>query len=455
MEAWRTRDRFPGLTRLVQGAPGAGKSSLLAHLEKRWSEARSAGDRTAPVAVNLSLLDLRDPRRFRDAIAEKVPVSLGQRYAPVVAGALLKLVIPDARLSAETEKAVREELAGKRNLSNPVVLMVDEAQNARPGGDESAILAHIHEGHLDSLPILPVLAGLGFLREHLQQPGIRLTRFSDERQSVHTLGAISDAEVRDLFEGWLKHFRVVAEHGEAERWVDALVRDSQGWPMHTNHFLTALAGQLRMPGRDPCRLASADLLAVRRDAADRRLRYYETRYDNPLLDERARDVGKFMAELRAAGPATMKGALDLIQRAFRFESRESALAAFNALRERGFLQRVDGPGRRSASALRLYACPIPSLASFAAACESALHLAASAGDVDELRRLVRGGNAVGARDAMDRTPLHLAAECRWADAVGALLSTGADPDALDAAGTTPRGAWPEFEWPDSKGSAAN
>ena len=31
--------RSAGATRLIQGAPGAGKSALLAHLEKKWTQA--------------------------------------------------------------------------------------------------------------------------------------------------------------------------------------------------------------------------------------------------------------------------------------------------------------------------------------------------------------------------------------------------------------------------------
>ena len=44
---WREGRRFPGLTRVVQGAPGAGKSSLLARLQEKWEAAREGGDRSA------------------------------------------------------------------------------------------------------------------------------------------------------------------------------------------------------------------------------------------------------------------------------------------------------------------------------------------------------------------------------------------------------------------------
>ena len=449
LEVWRAKDRFPGLTRVVQGAPGAGKSSLLAHLRRKWNAAREAGDEAAPLAVNISLLDLREPHRFRSQIDRKVPASFGERYAPIVAGVLVKLFIPSTRLSEETEAGARA-LVEQRSLPNPVVLMIDEAHNARPHENESAIFAHLHEGHVSDIPVLPVLAGLGHLREHLGQPGIRLTRFSDERKSVHTIAAISDDEVRELFGGWLEHFHVAATDGEGARWADALVRESQGWPMHTNHFLTSLAGQLLMPGRDPGRLASADLDAVRRRAAERRVDYYDTRYDNPLLQEREHEVAKTLAALRSTGPVKMKNMLDTIQSAFQYRDMADARGAFAVLRERGFLQRTpELDTRMSARGGRVYACPIPSLSSYAAACESPQHLAATRGDAALTQRLLREDpSAVDLRDAMGRAPLHVAAECRWADVAEVLLAAGADPDAPDAAGVTPREAWPEFDWPD-------
>ena len=98
--------------------------------------------------------------------------------------------------------------------------MVDEAQDVRPSSREAGIVRMLHQGHVSEIPVLPVLAGLGHLREHLGQPGIRLSRLSDERRSAHTLGALSDGEVRELFAGWLDRFGVAAGGGRCR----ALVR---------------------------------------------------------------------------------------------------------------------------------------------------------------------------------------------------------------------------------------
>ena len=215
--------------------------------------------------------------------------------------------------------------------------------------------------------------------------------------------------------------------------------------MHTNHFLAALAEQLLAPERDPDQLASADLGAVRRRAARRRLAYYDTRYDNELVQERDHEVAEAMATIRRNGPADLRNTLDAIQSAFQYGDREDARHAFRVLRERGFLQSVPDP---VPGGPRRYGCPIPSLASYAAARGFPPHHAATLGDADALNALVRRDRgALDIRDAMGRTPLHLAAECRWTDAAETLLAAGGDPDAPDAAGATARGIWPEFDWP--------
>ena len=157
-----------------------------------------------------------------------------------------------------------------------------------------------------------------------------------------------------------------------------------------------------------------------------------------------------MATIRRNGPADLKATLDAIECAFHYGEREDARRVFNVLRERGFLQRVpesDTPlspaGKRG-----VFGCPVPSLASYAAARKSSPHLAAMLGDADVLTELIRqDAGAVNVRDAMGRMPLHLAAECRWADVLEALRAVGADAEVPDANGATPHEAWPEFNWP--------
>src|ERR1039458_10205808 len=60
---------------------------------------------------------------------------------------------------------------------------------------------------------------------------------------------------------------------------------------------------------------------------------------------------------------------------------------------------------------------------------SALHLAARAGNLAEVKRRLSAGDQVEARDELGRTPLHHAAAGGYIDIAALLLDHGADPNA--------------------------
>lgn len=68
---------------------------------------------------------------------------------------------------------------------------------------------------------------------------------------------------------------------------------------------------------------------------------------------------------------------------------------------------------------------------------SALHEAASSGDMDAVRRLLSLGADVNARDDGGTTPLHLACRHGRIEIVRLLLEHGADPNAASGSGATP------------------
>jgi ankyrin repeat protein len=61
-----------------------------------------------------------------------------------------------------------------------------------------------------------------------------------------------------------------------------------------------------------------------------------------------------------------------------------------------------------------------------------LHDAAARGAVDEIERLIAGGEKPALQDSNSRTPLHVAVFLRRHAAARALIRLGADPNALDA-----------------------
>jgi len=68
---------------------------------------------------------------------------------------------------------------------------------------------------------------------------------------------------------------------------------------------------------------------------------------------------------------------------------------------------------------------------------SDLHFAASAGDVERVRELLKKGVDPNAKNEYGDTPLHLAAFWGHVDVVKLLLEHGADPNTQDKAGRTP------------------
>ena len=429
----------PGLTRLVQGAPGAGKTALLRHLQERW---RGNPEPGRPITVRVSAGALESPEEMHKRLREQIPTTVMEKWGAVLVGGLIKTVpggVADAlEPVAEAATGVLREKA-VASVPAAVVVMVDETQRVRPHSAAATTLQNLHEGAFGDIPVLPVFAGLGYLHSHLQQEGIKISRYSDDRRCVHTLGRLRDSECLALLREWLAHFGVVARPAESEQWGDALSRDTQGWPMHTSGFLAALADELAQ-SRNPAILASADLEIARKVAAEDRAVYYNGRYRG-IIQANVRWVGRAMAVLGAKGDLLEEDATAIIRDVG--PSDGDAPALFNALVNRGFLQR-QGVGLT-------FACPIPSLISHAAVAASenlGMHTAAIVGDIETLRRLAAGGMDIESRDALGRTPLRVAAECRWAEVAQDLLKAGADADAPDSNGTTPRTAWREFEWPD-------
>ena len=416
----------PGLTRLVFGAPGAGKSALLNHLATAMPEtdARAAFLRLGPK-------DLASPEALAHAIVSRLPKPMLESLGHSAAQVLLSIVPGVSDQASAILDGVRNLLKTSRKPRPPapVVVMVDEAQTIAPHTPGARALFSLHTEQLDGLAVLPVFAGLGNLPLHLRQEGIGISRFADETDSHHALGALSKEETGELLRGWLEHFGVTAEQGSLSPWHEAIWHDTQGWPMHTNHFLTALAADLAAR-QEPPDISRAELEGVRLQAAGKRGAYYESR----LADAPARPaLVQLMGALREQGSIDRDHALFLLQSQI---GGDKAEAVFNELVRLGFLQRSPG---------RLWGCPIPSMAGYTllgGLSNPAAHKAALLGDLNGVQTaLARDPSLTAAPDALGRTPLHVAAEGRWKGVCDALIDAGADPQAKDALGCTAHEVW--------------
>lgn len=342
--------RSAGATRLIQGAPGAGKSALLAHLEEKWTQAGGQ----APYVLSVYLEELADPDRIAQAIAARLDPRRAERFRRTetrsgsvgisgVGGSWSAETAPPAGFDALVQMFPPER------WERPLCLLVDEVQNLESG--QAGVIRRLHEG-VGGLPIVPVLAGLANSSHVLAKRGI--SRLSVG--TVHMLGRLEPGQSAESVKTMLERFRVEAAEVEAARWAALLEELADRWPQHLRNGMRALAAGLLATGGT---LASVDEKAVLAGAEERRLDSDRARRSPEMLAS-----GLLLAAAMEAVPEDGLGYVETLR-----VIEESAGAAsgwrlptgmgpeeyLDHLVHRGALQ-DDGTGR--------LACPIPSLRRF-------------------------------------------------------------------------------------------
>ena len=283
-----------GITRVLQGAPGAGKTATLKHLRRKWATA-------APRPGVLSFLRAKAPRGaprmlFLDSPKDFVNArSLVQQLGNLLKPGLGDEVVASGERGWQAQVGVQVAEAGAHvqggrsrrddeppdaldalferhpaaKWRHPVVLAIDEFQNMRgeAGEPHAERLVKLHNlGH--GVPLMLVLGGLGNTEAVAMRLGIsRLVK-----AGVHALGCLLVDESEDLIEGWGKHFGL-----PPGRWRDAMqgiAVANDRWPMHIRNALAAFSRELVGADGD---VAAVDFKAVREDSADRRESYYFSR----------------------------------------------------------------------------------------------------------------------------------------------------------------------------------
>ena len=356
-----------GLTQLITAAPGAGKTALLRELGQRWGrEAR---------IVRLKISMLEDPvTPYLEMAVQLAPEAAGQlnvtttesdtlgvRYfleASRHKGSQRKPEIPAnmnamARWLAQTGLAQAASDAGQPDEGHgkPIVLLVDEIQNLAKLSNPSALLRDVHEG-VEGLPVLMVLAGLGDSGKVLREYGI--SRF--DRKAHLPLGSLAPGAARDAVRKFLDHFRVRGQDEQRAAWIEAIARDSCGWPQHLVSGLDGAAEALVEGQGD---IGHASIAAAREAAAKLRREYY-VRQAEPFagMPEVLSAVFTAMPREQGSGatPAELaKGIRQAYQSNPRLEQWMKEGDVFDGLLHQGLIQDF-GEG--------LYRCPIPSLRNY-------------------------------------------------------------------------------------------
>ena len=268
----------PGTTILIQGAPGAGKTALLAQLRRRVEQDAESGTLlcgSAPGDEEVSglygelaslLIDAPAPTR-RGASRRETRIEAG------VPGVARGGVATSQENVPPTFHAAREVARDRRDGWSPksrVIFFVDEVQALKPGGAVARLLLDLHTQA--ELPVLLVCAGLGNSQAALS--AAELSRIG----SVIDLGALAGDEALDCA---VRNFSDIAKRGVVasdatiERWAEALAKASDNWPRHLQVYLHAAWSELL--GQDHPNLNRADLDAVLSKGHERRGTYYEAR----------------------------------------------------------------------------------------------------------------------------------------------------------------------------------
>lgn len=350
---------------IYQGAPGCGKTSLVAHLQ------RQSPDGVLFVRVDEEHLASMSALK---GLVGKAAVGKNPFYAKVGSGAV-KAVGEMTRAKGAGERVgdFIEALVARRIKA--VVLHRDEAQSIGPS--EQPGLAVLHRDGL-GIPTICLLTGLGHTDINLGN-ATGITRPS--RNSILNMGEMSKAECGQSTRMMLDALDVTGTDDEEGRMAHVVAEMTDGWPHHLNGAQHALCEALiEVDGR----LQEVDIERVSRQSDENRRAYYLGRLTNSVLA----DNPQFSALLVARAD----------------ETRPSSVAALRQLcreeRERSIWTDLPAPDKLASALIEKGAVtitmdgrcevPIPSMAKWAAS--MADHHPASAPPTDWQAKNRSGGD---------------------------------------------------------------
>lgn len=229
----------PGLTQVIQGSPGIGKTSLMEKIEssmiKDWGDSHLE-KRTVPVVITTPMGLSYDSLCINiHASAQRIARKFPRLRIHELLGNLFENI---NSMSMKLQGHVGEiggEISGKITRTPDktlvpkgvtILLLIDEIQSidlvtSQPrAGEIQEIIQFLHNGS-NGNPILPVMGGLSNSCDIIEKRG-SITRLADK--SVDNIQPLSEFEVRSSFGKFIRYFNIRAEPEIIRIWSDRVVR---------------------------------------------------------------------------------------------------------------------------------------------------------------------------------------------------------------------------------------
>ena len=306
VRAWKgsvaTSHGNPKATRIVQGAPGSGKSSLIAEMTNRLREKMDPGGKPSSVVVP-RVVSLT-PGLVADDLPSVLTILAGAAglSSPVWHKLVSKVdlgvtIRPDSvtphmgwNLTNKDKPRHIWDLASlfpPEKWQAPVILAIDEAQRF-DGGRFTAharFLQDIHD-NTTGLPLLLVLVGLGDTADKAREMNLTRGRYP------HEIGSLDPQDAGEFMLTFCRSFGM-DPRGHEERLVE-LAAPCEGWPRHL-HFTLQSLGQEALPTDGD--LGKVSWAGILEDALANRRRYYQ-RQQSPTMKMASALVGKVLVEFQ-------------------------------------------------------------------------------------------------------------------------------------------------------------
>ncbi len=274
------RGTQPGMTRIIQGAPGAGKSSLLEELHRHvdnahvviltTGEIQTPADILVPIARKLSERHVGD-FLVRHSLTESYSVGMGPESTGFRFGRRRERhQVPEPTWQSLTAWAQTHGCLPDR----PIILAIDETQRFRlePDAPVAKVLQSVHDGRT-VLPVVLVLAGLSDTVAKVRK--IDLTRGS----IIHEIKPLTSGETMELMSAFCDHFRIDSSRHLPQ--LKTLAIPCEGWPRHLHFTLEVLTRETLRTYGDMDRF---DWIGMERQALDSRRVYYEDQTSDEMED---------------------------------------------------------------------------------------------------------------------------------------------------------------------------